>query len=79
MAKNTDYFQILLIMASFSFLSWFGCRNSGATGGPAVEHGSFTITSRTQTSSRYDINTASRRRNTTTQYKVLFAGKPLTY
>ncbi len=77
MAKNTDYFQILLIMASFSFLSFFGCRKSGTTNGHSVEHGSFTITSRTQTSSRYDINTASRRKNTITKYKVQFGGKPL--
>lgn len=77
MAKNTDYFQILLIMASFSLLSFFGCRKSGTTGRHSIEHESFTITSRTQTSSRYDINTASRRKNTITKYKVLFAGKPL--
>lgn len=77
MAKNTDYFQILLIMASFSLLSFFGCRKSGTTGRHSIEHGAFTITSRTHTSSRYDINTASRRKNTITKYKVLFAGQPL--
>ena len=77
MAKNTDYFQILLIMASFSILSLFGCRKSGTTGGHSIEHGSFSITSRIHTSSRYDINTASRRKNTITKYRVNFASKPL--
>ena len=79
MVKNTDYLQILLIMASFSFLSLFGCRKSGMTDGQFIEQGSFTITSRTQTSSRYDINTASRRRDTITKYKVQYAGEPLPF
>lgn len=48
-------------------------------GGNSVEHGHFTIKSKTRTSSRFDVNTATRRRDTVTSYQVLFNGKPLPF
>lgn len=79
MAKHKNYLQIILIMGSFSLLSLFGCNGSRSVGGNSVIHGPFTIKSKTRTSSRFDVNTASRRRDTVTSYQVLFNGKPLPF
>lgn|GEM_PF-6708548 len=79
MAKQKNYLQIFLIMAVFSLLSWFGCKRSLSGGGNSVTHGLFTIKSKTRTSSRFDVNTASRRRNTVTSYQVSFNAKPLPF
>lgn len=66
-------------MGGFSFLSMFGCKGSLSAGGNSVEHGHFTIKSKTRTSSRFDVNTASKRRDTVTSYQVLFKGTPLPF
>lgn len=79
MAKCKDYVQIILIMAGFSLFSLFGCLKSKSGGQRTIEHALFTIKAKTRTSSRFDVNTATRRRDTVTAYEVLFDGQPLSF
>ncbi|MBX2873620.1 MAG: hypothetical protein KTR30_16010 [Saprospiraceae bacterium] len=79
MAKRKDYLPILLIMAGFSLLSVFGCLKSKGVGQRTSEHALFTIKAKTRTSSRFDVNTATRRRDTVTSYQVRFDGQPLPF